>query len=82
MATQGIDHLKHEALVGGLSNAVFNGLICWLLIGSGPALAWGGAHSFSVDVIATALLLPPIVALIVIPLQRNKMGKGKLHTVD
>ena len=82
MATQSIDHLKHEALVGGLSNAVFNGLICWLLIRSGPSLAWGGAHSFLVDVIATALLLPPIVALIVIPLQRSKMGKGKLQTID
>jgi hypothetical protein len=82
MATQGIDHLKHEVLVCGLSNAVFNGLICWLLIRSGPSLAWGGAHSFSVDVIATALLLPLIVALIVIPLQRRKMGKGKLQAID
>lgn len=75
-------HLKHEALVGGISNAIFNGLIAWLLIRSGPALAWGGKHSFAVDVVATALLLPLIVALIVIPLQRSKMAKGKLSSID
>lgn len=58
------DHLRHEVLIGGISNTIFNGLIAWLLLKSGPALAWGGEHSFAVDVIATALLLPFIVALI------------------
>ena len=69
-------HLQHEALVGGVSNAIFNGLIAWLLLRSGPSLAWGGEHSFAVDVVATALLLPLIVALIVIPLQRGKLLQG------
>lgn len=68
--------------MGGISNAVFNGLIAWLLIRSGPSLAWGGEHSFAVDVIATSLLLPLIVALIVIPLQRSKMNKGKLQPIS
>lgn len=76
------EHLKHEVLVGGISNTIFNGLIAWLLLKSGPALAWGGEHSFVVDVIATALLLPFIVALIVIPLQRSKLNKGKLQPID
>jgi hypothetical protein len=75
------DHLRHEMLVGGISNTIFNGLIAWLLLKSGPALAWGGQHSFAVDVIATALLLPFIVALIVIPLQRSKLNKGKLQPI-
>jgi hypothetical protein len=75
-------HLKHEVLVGGISNMVFNGLIAWLLLRNGPALAWGGEHSFAVDVVATALLLPLIVALIVIPLQRGKLNKGKLQNID
>ena len=61
---------------------IFNGLIAWLLMKSGPALAWGGDHSFAVDVIATGLLLPFIVALIVIPLQRGKLNKGKLQPID
>ena len=75
-------HIKHEILVGGISNTIFNGIIAWLLLRSGPALAWGGDHSFAVDVIATAFLLPFIVALIVIPLQRGKLNKGKLAPID
>jgi hypothetical protein len=77
-----IAHLKHEALVSGVSNAFFNGIIAWLLLRSGPALQWGGEHSFAVDIIATALLLPLIVALIVIPLQRSKLRKGKLQAIS
>ena len=76
------EHLKHEALVSGLSNALFNGIIAWFLIRSGPALQWGGEHSFAIDVTATALLLPLLVALIVIPLQRSKQKKGKLQTMS
>ncbi len=75
-------HLRHEVLVGGISNTVFNGLLAWLLLKSGPALAWGGEHSFVVDVFATALLLPLIVALIVIPLQRSKLNKGTLQPIS
>lgn len=75
-------HLRHEVLVGGVSNALFNGLIAWWLIGNGPPLAWGGEHSFAVDIVATALLLPLIVALIVIPLQRGQLRKGRLQAID
>ena len=82
MASENYNHLKHEVLVGGISNTVFNGLIAWLLLRNGPALAWGGEHSFAVDVIATGLLLPFIVALIVIPLQRSKLRKGKLSAIN
>lgn len=74
-------HLKHEVLVGGLSNTVFNALAAWLLLRSGPSLQWGGEHSFAIDVLATAFLLPLIVALIVIPLQRSKLRKGKLEAI-
>lgn len=76
------DHLRYEVLVGGISNTFFNGLIAWLLLRNGPPLAWGGEHSFVVDVVATGLLLPFIVALIVIPLQRGKLNKGKLQAID
>jgi hypothetical protein len=80
-AVAAADHLRHEILVGGISNTVFNGLIAWLLLRNGPELRWGGAHSFAVDVLATGLLLPFIVALIVIPLQRGKLNKGKLQPI-
>lgn len=82
MPSNGTHHLKHEALVGGVSNAFFNGLIAWLLLRSGPSLAWGGEHSFVVDIVATAFILPAIVALIVIPLQRSKLNKGKLKPIN
>jgi len=71
----------HEVLVGGLSNTVFNGFFAWLLLRDGPALGWAGESSFVVDVIATALLLPFIVALIVMPLQRGKLNRGKLPVI-
>jgi hypothetical protein len=81
-AKTGSDHLRHEILVCGLSNAIFNALAVWLMKKNGPDLLWGGANSFAVDIVATALLLPFIVALIVIPLQRGKLKQGKLQPID
>ena len=75
-------HLRHEFLVGGISNTIFNGLIAWLLLRGGADLAWGGHSSFVVDILATAFLLPLIVAFIVIPLQKKKLGDGRLQAVD
>jgi len=75
-------HIRHEVLSAGISNALFNGLIAWLLLRNSPALRWGGEHSFAADVIVTSLLLPLIVALIVIPLQRGKLQKGALAPID
>ncbi|CAA0094787.1 Uncharacterised protein [Halioglobus japonicus] len=75
-------HIRHEILVCGISNAIFNGLSAWFLIKNGPGLRWEGEHSFAVDVIATGLLLPLIVAFIVIPLQRSKLNKGQLQAID
>ena len=82
MADNARAHLKHEVLVGGISNMIFNGLIAWLLLRNGPAQTWGGSHSFAIDVVATAFILPFIVALIVIPLQKSKLAKGKLSPID
>jgi hypothetical protein len=81
-AATGHAHIRHEILGSGISNTIFNGVIAWLLLKNGPALRWGGEHSFAVDVIATGLLLPLIVALIVIPLQRGKLNKGKLAPIN
>ena len=78
----GSDHLRREVLVCGISNAIFNGLGVWLLKKNGPDLRWGGENSFAVDIIATGLLLPFIVALIVIPLQRSKLHKAMLQPIN
>ncbi|MEZ5573329.1 MAG: hypothetical protein R3E64_15105 [Halioglobus sp.] len=81
-ATTNSEHIRHEILVSGISNTVFNGLFAWLLLKDGPNLDWGSEHSFVVDVVATGFLLPMIVALIVIPLQRGKLNKGKLQPIN
>lgn len=71
-------HITKELLSNGISNAFFNGIICWYLIKDKGDMPWWGEHSFGVDILATALLLPWIVAMIVIPIQRSKVRKGKL----
>ncbi len=78
----GSDHIRKEVLVAGISNAIFNGLSVWMLKKNGPDLRWEGENSFAVDIIATGLLLPFIVALIVIPLQRSKLNKGMLQPIN
>lgn len=75
-------HLWKEAVVGGVCNALANGWIAWLLMRGGPDLVWGGSHSFATDILATAFLLPLIVALIVIPLQRRQLARGRLQPID
>jgi hypothetical protein len=80
-AATGRAHIRNEVIGSGVSNCIFNGLIAWFLLRSSAALHWGGQHSFAVDVIATGLLLPLIVALIVIPLQRSKLSKGTLAPI-
>ena len=82
MSTNPRSHLQHEVLVGGISNLIFNALIAWLILRGGSNLAWGGDHSFVGDLLATGLLLPFIVALIVIPLQRSKLKKGQLTPIS
>lgn len=71
-------HIKKDITVNGVTNAFFNWLAAYLLMKSTPPLEWWGKHSFGIDVIATAFILPFIVALIVIPVSRRKHAKGKL----
>ena len=72
-------YLRREISTNGLTNAFFNGVICWLLIKQKADLTWWGEHSFAGDILATALILPWIVAMIVIPLQRRKVRQGKIQ---
>jgi len=70
-------YLKHECSVNGLTNAFFNGLICWLLIKNNGTITWWGQHNFGYDILATGFILPFIVTLIVIPIQRRKTANNK-----
>lgn len=82
MTDQAKSHLRHEAMVGGVSNTVFNGGIAYWLLKDGPPMSWSGGSSFVVDIFATAFILPFIVALIVIPMQKRKLAKGKIAAMD
>ena len=82
MNTDAKAHLRHEAVVGGVSNTLFNGVIAWLLLKGGSALSWSGSNSFVVDILATAFILPFIVALIVIPIHKRKLAKGRINTMN
>jgi len=73
--------LRHETLVSGISNTVFNGLIAWLLLRAGSNLTLSGEHSFAVDIAATAFILPFIVTLIVIPLNQRKRAANKVPSI-
>ena len=74
--------IRRETLVSGLSNTLFNGLIAWLLLRTGSNLTLTGEHSYAIDVMATAFILPFIVTLIVIPLNQRKRAAGKAPSVQ
>ena len=74
-------YLKKELTVNGVTNAFFNGLAAWLLLKNKDSLSWWGANSFAIDILATAFILPFIVALILIPLQKRKIAKAKVATI-
>jgi hypothetical protein len=81
-STQNISStIRHETMVSGVSNTVFNGLIAWLLLRAGSNLTLAGEHSFAIDVAATAFILPFIVTLIVIPLNQRKLAANKVTSI-
>lgn len=75
-------YIKKETAITGISNTAFNGVIAWMLLRGGDALQWGGQHSFVIDLFATAFILPFIVALIIVPIQRRKVSQQKLPAME
>lgn len=75
-------YLVHNATTNGLANAVCNGLICYWLIKDKGTVTWWGSSNFGGDLIATGFILPFIVTLIVIPIQRAKLSKGKITGIE
>lgn len=68
-------HIRHEVKTNGVMNTVFNGGIAWLLLKGGENLTLRG--NIVIDLMATGAILLFIVALIIIPLNRSKVSKGK-----
>ena len=75
-------YLVHNATTNGLANAVCNGLICYWLIKDKGTVTWWGHSNFGGDLLATGFILPFIVTLIVIPVQRAKLNKGKITSIE
>jgi len=71
-------YIQHERLMNGGTNTFFNGGIAWLSLKGKGLLHLAGSGSFAIDILATAFILPFIVTLIVIPLQKRKVNKGKM----
>jgi hypothetical protein len=70
-------HLKREALINAVTNALANGGIGWLLFKDKTVInAWQGASPFGVDLLATAAILSLILAAILQPLQRRALLKN------
>ena len=75
-------HIRRECTVNGLSNTLFNGLIAWLLLKGGADLTLGGENSFAVDLLATGFILPFIVTLIIIPLNKRQLARQTITSIS
>lgn len=69
-------YVRHQVLVNGGSNAVFNALFAWLFVKSREEIPVLHAEGVALDFPATALILTLIVSWIVVPLQRKKFAAG------
>lgn len=73
---------KIETVANGIINAIINGVLAWLMLGGGDNLTPGGDNSYVADTAATAFVLPFILSLIVIFLNRRKLNAGKISPVE
>ena len=74
--------VKMEAAANGVINAIINGGLVWLMLGGGDSLTAGGDNSYIADTVVTAFVLPFILSLIVISLNRRKRRAGKTPAVE
>jgi hypothetical protein len=75
-------YIRKEAITNGICNVIFNGIIAFFLLKDAGPLPWFGENSFVLDIFATAFILPFIVALIVIALQKRKVRLKKLAPIS
>ncbi|WP_345335637.1 hypothetical protein [Ferrimonas pelagia] len=81
MSKQTKTHIKKDVALNVFLNVVLNAGISWMLLKGGETLIWGGDKGFVGDLLATAFLMPFIVTLIMIAVQRKKVRAGKRDAV-
>ncbi len=74
--------VKIEASANGIINAIIIGGLAWLMLGGGDSLTPGGDNSYIADTAVTAFVLPFILSVIVISLNRRKRRAGKIPAVE
>lgn len=75
-------YLLGQAVVGAVINFVLNGAIGWMLYRHLPRTPLYGEQSIAGDIVVTSLLLPLLVCLIVTPLVRREVQRGRLPAAD
>ena len=75
-------YLLGQTMVGAVINLLLNGAIGYLAYRDLPRIPLFGARSVSADLVVTAFLLPLLVCLIVAPLTRSDVRKGKVAPAD
>jgi hypothetical protein len=78
MSAETRSHIRSQASSNAFFNAVINGWIAWLLMKGNAVLPMWGTPGVGPDLVATGFLLPFIIALIVIPLNRRAVRRGKV----
>ena len=81
MAPEYRKYLVGQAIAGAVINLVLNGAIGWLSYRHLPRVPLFGPQSIAGDVVVTSVLLPVLVCLIVTPLVRAEIRKGRLPAV-
>lgn len=69
-------HYRREQVIGGaVVNFAINAALAWLLFRQMPQVPFIGSNSIVGDTLATALLLPPLLCLAVMPTFRSMFAR-------
>ncbi|MGH9650557.1 MAG: hypothetical protein ACRD3I_08830, partial [Terriglobales bacterium] len=70
--------IREQMIVPAVINFLLNAGIGWLIFRAHPRVPVWGESSFAQDALVTLFLLPFLICLIVTPLVRHELRKGKI----
>ena len=71
-------YVREQTIVGGVVNLLLNAGLAWLLYRHVAVVPLAGEQSVTSDLMATAFLVPLLVTVIVKPLVRRDVARGRL----